>query len=107
MAKERIVDLDALVPDDLTVKLNGEKYKVPADLDTKTVAKAIAIGNKLQDEPTEEAIHEFEHFISELLAMRQEPPKELKITLTQAIGLIRAVTGTAQKLAKDAVPFVG
>jgi hypothetical protein len=38
--------------------------------------------------------------------MRQEPPKELKITLTQAIGLIRAVTGTAQKLAKDAVPFV-
>jgi len=101
-----IIDLDAMMPEDITVKLNGKEYKIPADLDLATTAKLIGLGKKLAEDPAPETVQEFEKFIGELLSIRQKPPASLKLTMKQALALVRAVTRAGQELADKSVPFV-
>lgn len=100
-----IIDLDAMVPEDIVVRLGGKEYKIPADLDLATTAKLIGLGKALAENPEPESVHEFEKFISELLSIRQKPPVSLRMTMKQALALIRAVTGAEQELAEKSVPF--
>jgi hypothetical protein len=103
----KFIDLDALIPEDITVKLGGQEYKIPADLDLATSARLIGLGKKLTEDPSPETVQEFEKFITELLSIRQKPPAAAKMTLTQALALIRAVAGAGQELAEQAAPFAG
>jgi len=103
----KIIDLDAMVPEDITVKLGGKEYKIPADLDLVTTAKLIGLGKKLAEDPAPETVQEFEQFIAELLNIRQKSPASLKLTMSQALALVRAVTGVAQELAEQTTPFAG
>lgn len=101
------IDLDALVPDDITVKICGQEYKIPADLDLATSAKLINLGKKLAEDPTAETVKEFEKFLAELLGMRQKAPVIAKMTMTQALALVKAVTSAGQEAAEQVAPFAG
>ncbi len=103
----KYIDLDAVVPGDITVKLGGQDYKIPADIDLATTAKLIGLGKKLADDPTPETVNEFETFLVDLLSIRQKPPVVIRLTMGQALALIKTVTGAAQETADKAVPFAG
>jgi hypothetical protein len=96
-----------MAPEDLTVKIGGQEYKIPADLDLATTAKLIGLGKKLAEDPAPETVKEFEGFITELLSVRQKPPVAIRMTMSQALALVKAVTGTAQEMADKTAPFAG
>lgn|GEM_PF-3191123 len=100
------IDLDALVPDDITVKIGGQEYKIPADLDLATSARLISLGKKLAEDPTGETVKEFEKFLANLLGMRQKAPVIAQMTMTQALSLVKAVTSAGQEAAEQTIPFV-
>lgn len=100
-----IIDLDSMIPEDITVKLNGKEYKIPTDLDLSTTARLIGLGKKLAEEPSSETVKDFEKFIAELLSIRQKPPNSLKLTMKQALALVKAVTSAEQDAGEQSVPF--
>ncbi|MGB9886753.1 MAG: hypothetical protein ACPLRW_07145 [Moorellales bacterium] len=101
------LDLDALVPEDITVKLGGQEYRIPADLDLETSARLISLGKKLAEDPSPETVRDFEKFLADLLGRRQKVAAPVKLTMAQAIALINAITSAGREMAEKAVPFAG
>lgn len=101
----QVLNLDALLQDDLKVILGGKEYQVPSDIDLSMAAQIISVGKELEGDPTQETVRRFEQLLVDLLSIRQKPPETVRITLGQAMALIKAVTSASERMAEKAVPF--
>lgn len=101
----RLLDLDALLPEDMEVKLDGKVYKIPGDLDVATIAKLNALTNKLATgEEVENATRELADNLSEILSLRQEIGP-VKLTFAQALTLLQGIIENANETVKKSLPF--
>ena len=53
MAQQRIIDLDAVMPESLIVKMGGEEYKLPGDIPVPDYLELSRLFERLADTPEE------------------------------------------------------
>lgn len=94
----KLIDLDAVVPDDLRVKLNGKTYKLPGDAPTELLLRLSLQAekfNEAKDKAPEELLEmreELGGLIEDLFALRNDlEDGEIELTDRQVAELLESL----------------
>jgi hypothetical protein len=81
MAAQRIIDLDAAVPEGIAVKINGEKYLLPGDIPVPDYLEIARLSEKLStgDEASAEALEGLYEQVLDLFRIEQPDLEDLPI----------------------------
>ena len=103
----RLIDLDAAVAaSDLTVRLGGQEYTIPGEVDVPRMLKWISYEDRFdkKDEDGEKLVSEVYEDILNLFRLRNPALDSIPISLTQIGELFRMLFETYNDAGDDDVP---
>lgn len=92
----RIIDLDDVIPDDITVKTGGVDYKLPADIpvpDYLAIVRAAQTWDDASGEDQLSATDDLYQRVLELFQYRQPSLDKLPVGLAQLVRLVVSLYG--------------